>query len=158
MGDGVNIAARLESICQPGAICLSEDAYRQVTGRLDLAVTDLGPTELKNIGEPILMRGSRAARNSRSPTLRSASRSLGWPSTPSRPFRLMRQAHISPLAAVDLSSPPIQRARASRQPRPALGAPQRRSFAPAGSSVGCWRRKCALPDRDEGRKKRCQAP
>ena len=53
MGDGVNIAARLESICEPGAICLSEDAYRQVKGRLDLAVTDLGPTELKNIAEPI---------------------------------------------------------------------------------------------------------
>ncbi len=53
MGDGVNIAARLESICEPGAICLSEDAYRQVKGRLDLAVTDLGPTQLKNIAEPI---------------------------------------------------------------------------------------------------------
>ena len=53
MGDGVNIAARLESIARPGAICLSEDAYRQVKGRLDLAVTDLGPTQLKNIAEPI---------------------------------------------------------------------------------------------------------
>src|SRR5271165_3313789 len=42
MGDGVNIAARLESICAPGAICLSEDAYRQVKGRLELAVSDLG--------------------------------------------------------------------------------------------------------------------
>ncbi len=53
MGDGVNIAARLESIANPGAICLSEDAYRQVKGRLDLAVRDLGPTQLKNIAEPI---------------------------------------------------------------------------------------------------------
>ena len=53
MGDGVNIAARLEGIAAPGAICLSEDAYRQVKGRLDLAVTDLGPTQLKNIVEPI---------------------------------------------------------------------------------------------------------
>ena len=53
MGDGVNIAARLEGIAQPGAICLSEDAYRQVKGRLDLAVTDLGPTRLKNIAEPV---------------------------------------------------------------------------------------------------------
>ena len=49
MGDGVNIAARLEGVCEPGAICLSEDAYRQVKGRLDLAVTDLGKTQLKNI-------------------------------------------------------------------------------------------------------------
>ena len=53
MGDGVNIAARLEGIAKPGAICLSEDVYRQVKGRLDLAVTDLGPTQLKNIAEPI---------------------------------------------------------------------------------------------------------
>jgi adenylate cyclase len=53
MGDGVNIAARLEGIAEPGAICLSEDAYRQVKGRLDLAVTDLGQTQLKNIAEPI---------------------------------------------------------------------------------------------------------
>ena len=53
MGDGVNIAARLEGISKPGAICLSEDAYRQVKGRLDLAITDLGPTQLKNIAEPV---------------------------------------------------------------------------------------------------------
>ena len=53
MGDGVNIAARLESMAAPGAICLSEQAYWQVKGRLDLAVTDLGPTQLKNIAEPI---------------------------------------------------------------------------------------------------------
>jgi class 3 adenylate cyclase len=53
MGDGVNIAARIESIAEPGAICLSEGAYRQVKGRLDLAVSDLGQTQLKNIAEPI---------------------------------------------------------------------------------------------------------
>jgi class 3 adenylate cyclase len=53
MGDGVNIAARLEGIAKPGAICLSEDAYRQVKGRLDLKVTDLGPVPLKNIAEPL---------------------------------------------------------------------------------------------------------
>jgi TolB-like protein/class 3 adenylate cyclase len=53
MGDGVNIAARLEGVAEPGAICVSEDAYRQVKGRLDLAVRDLGPTQLKNIAEPI---------------------------------------------------------------------------------------------------------
>src|SRR5271157_244582 len=53
MGDGVNIAARIESIAAPGAICLSEQAYWQVKGRLDLAAADLGPIELKNISEPI---------------------------------------------------------------------------------------------------------
>jgi adenylate cyclase len=53
MGDGVNIAARLEGIAKPGAICLSEDAYRQMIGRLDMEVTDLGQVELKNIERPI---------------------------------------------------------------------------------------------------------
>jgi adenylate cyclase len=53
MGDGVNIAARLEGIAQPGAIYLSEDAYRQVRARLDLKVDDLGQTQLKNIVEPV---------------------------------------------------------------------------------------------------------
>ena len=53
MGDGVNIASRLEGIAKPGAICLSEQAYWQVKGRLDLKVTDLGATQLKNISEPV---------------------------------------------------------------------------------------------------------
>src|SRR6202521_1657852 len=53
MGDGINIAARLEGIAKPGTICLSEDAYRQVKARLDLGVTDLGQTQLKNIAEPV---------------------------------------------------------------------------------------------------------
>lgn len=53
MGDGVNIAARLEGVAEPGAICLSEDAYRQVRSRLDLAINDLGETTLKNIAEPL---------------------------------------------------------------------------------------------------------
>ena len=53
MGDGVNIAARLEGVAKPGGICLSEQAYWQVKGRLDLKVSDLGPTQLKNIAEPI---------------------------------------------------------------------------------------------------------
>jgi adenylate cyclase len=53
MGDSVNIASRLEGIAKPGTICLSEDAYRQVKARLDLAISDLGATQLKNIAEPI---------------------------------------------------------------------------------------------------------
>jgi adenylate cyclase len=53
MGDGVNIAARLEGIAKPGAIYLSEDAYRQVKARLDLVVSDLGEQNLKNIAEPV---------------------------------------------------------------------------------------------------------
>jgi TolB-like protein len=53
MGDGINVAARLQGVAKPGGICLSEQAYWQVKGRLDLAVTDLGPRQLKNIAEPI---------------------------------------------------------------------------------------------------------
>jgi adenylate cyclase len=53
MGDGVNIAARLEGIAKPGAICLSEQAYWQVKARLGLAVSDLGAVQLKNIAEPV---------------------------------------------------------------------------------------------------------
>jgi TolB-like protein/class 3 adenylate cyclase len=53
MGDGVNIAARLEGVCEPGGVCLSEQAYWQVKGRLDLVANDLGPIQLKNIAEPI---------------------------------------------------------------------------------------------------------
>src|SRR5215813_3478461 len=53
MGDGVNIAARLEGIARPGGICISDDAYRQVKSRLDLKVSDLGLVSLKNIAEPM---------------------------------------------------------------------------------------------------------
>ena len=53
MGDGVNIAARLEGINSPGSTCLSEDAYRQVRTRLEVAVSDLDETELKNIAQPM---------------------------------------------------------------------------------------------------------
>jgi adenylate cyclase len=53
MGDGVNIAARLEGICEPGQVCVSEDAYRQVKSRLEVQVAELGPQSLKNIAEPV---------------------------------------------------------------------------------------------------------
>jgi adenylate cyclase len=53
MGDGVNIAARLESVAEPGTICLSEDAYRQTKARLGVPIRDLGLMRLKNIAEPM---------------------------------------------------------------------------------------------------------
>jgi TolB-like protein/class 3 adenylate cyclase len=53
IGDGVNIAARLQGIAEPGGICISDDAYRQVKSRLDLKAIDLGPVPLKNIAEPL---------------------------------------------------------------------------------------------------------
>jgi adenylate cyclase len=51
--NGLNIAARLESLAKPGTISLSEDAYRQVKSRLDLVVSDLGAQSLKNIAEAV---------------------------------------------------------------------------------------------------------
>ena len=53
MGDGVNIAARLEGVCEPGRVCLSEDAYRQVRDRLKEVFVDLGERRLKNIARPV---------------------------------------------------------------------------------------------------------
>ena len=52
-GDGVNIAARLESIAQPGGICISDDTYRQIRGKLDVNFQDSGEQELKNIARPV---------------------------------------------------------------------------------------------------------
>jgi adenylate cyclase len=53
MGDGVNIAARLQGVAKPGGICLSDDAFRQVKGRLDIKVSDLGALQMKNIAKPM---------------------------------------------------------------------------------------------------------
>ncbi|WP_283813882.1 adenylate/guanylate cyclase domain-containing protein [Bradyrhizobium niftali] len=52
-GDGVNVAARLEGIAEPGGVCMSDDAYRQVRGKVDIAYDDMGPQPLKNIAEPM---------------------------------------------------------------------------------------------------------
>ena len=52
-GDGVNIAARLENIAEPGGICMSDDAYRQIRGKVDMAFEDMGSQTLKNIAEPM---------------------------------------------------------------------------------------------------------
>lgn len=52
-GDGVNIAARLEGIAEPGGVCMSEDAYRQVRGKVGIDYDDMGSQHLKNIAEPM---------------------------------------------------------------------------------------------------------
>src|SRR5215467_10540177 len=53
LGDGVNIAARLEGIAEPGGICISDDAFRQVRGKVKAAFTDIGEQSLKNIARPL---------------------------------------------------------------------------------------------------------
>jgi len=53
LGDGINIAARLEGIAEPGGICISEDAFRQVRGKVAAAFADIGEQSLKNITTPL---------------------------------------------------------------------------------------------------------
>jgi len=83
MGDGVNVAARLEGICEPGGVCLSEDAYRQVKSRLELQVADLGPQSLKNIAEPVhaylLRHGAPATQKSPQPAIKTGGVLHRWP-------------------------------------------------------------------------------
>ena len=58
-GDGVNIAARVEALASPGAICLSDNAYQQIKGKLALDVTNMGEQQLKNIAQPVRVYGVR---------------------------------------------------------------------------------------------------
>ena len=52
-GDGVNIAARLEQLAEPGGVCISAAAHEQIRGQLDVSFEDLGPQQVKNISRPI---------------------------------------------------------------------------------------------------------
>ena len=58
-GDGVNIAARVETLARPGAICLSDNAYQQIKGKLALDVRDMGEQQLKNIAQAVRVYGVR---------------------------------------------------------------------------------------------------
>jgi adenylate cyclase len=94
MGDGVNIAARLEGIAAPGAICLSEDAYRQVSGRLEMEVTDLGPTQLKNIDRQIRAYSLQVGVPAKPKPAKAVE-----PVTPAAPTQQNRHFVLAPLAA-----------------------------------------------------------
>jgi adenylate cyclase len=95
MGDAVNIAARLEGVAKPGAICLSEQAYGQVKGRLDLGVTDLGPTPLKNIAEPIRVYSLEVGVPAQAKPAKSADPVVPGARTPRK-----RRLGLAPLAAL----------------------------------------------------------
>ena len=58
-GDGVNIAARVETLARPGLMCLSDNAYQQIKGKLALDVSDMGEQQLKNIAQPVRVYGVR---------------------------------------------------------------------------------------------------
>jgi adenylate cyclase len=97
MGDGVNIAARLEGIAKPGAICLSEDAYLQVSGRLEMEVTDLGPTQLKNIDRQIRAYSLQVGVPAKPKPTKPAEPVT--PATPAAPTPQKRRFGFAPLAA-----------------------------------------------------------
>jgi len=77
-GDGVNVAARIEAFAEPGQICVSEDVWRQVRGKVEATFDDLGAQSFKNIAEPVRVFRVRAAE---APTRRAAP--LALPSKPS---------------------------------------------------------------------------
>ena len=81
LGDGVNIAARLQSMADPGGICLSETAYGYVRKVIPLAFSDLGPQKIKNIGEPVRAYALTATSTVRSRT--ETVKSLPLPDKPS---------------------------------------------------------------------------
>ena len=62
LGDGVNVAARLEGIAEPGGICVSDDVYRQVHGKLDVSFEDMGERQLKNIARGVRVYRARLRR------------------------------------------------------------------------------------------------
>ncbi len=78
LGDGVNIAARLESIAEPGGICVSSSIYDQISGKLDLGFVNIGTQSLKNIQRPIqvyrIERGGLRAPTPAAPASKPASR------------------------------------------------------------------------------------
>src|SRR5262245_56994623 len=61
LGDGVNVAARLEGIAEPGGICISSSAYDQVRGKVTVEFTDLGEQTLKNIARPVRAYAARVS-------------------------------------------------------------------------------------------------
>jgi len=95
-GDGVNIAARLEGIADPGGICISDDAQRQIRGKVDIVYDDMGPQALKNIAEPMrawrLRLGANSSGSSPPNSSREPPQSLALPDKPSiavLPFKNM---------------------------------------------------------------------
>ena len=88
-GDGVNIAARLEGTAEPGGVCVSDDAYRQVRGKVDIAFEDMGPQNLKNITEPMrawrlkMSASASAATSTKPPVKFTQTQALALPDKPS---------------------------------------------------------------------------
>ncbi|WP_151114734.1 adenylate/guanylate cyclase domain-containing protein [Hypericibacter adhaerens] len=97
LGDGVNIASRIEAVAAPGGVVLSDDAMRQVAGKVPFAFTDLGQHRLKNIARPLQLHALDLVR-SEAPPNRNGKRELALPDRPS----------IAVLPFDNLSSDPAQ--------------------------------------------------
>ncbi|WP_283815210.1 adenylate/guanylate cyclase domain-containing protein [Bradyrhizobium sp. JYMT SZCCT0180] len=101
-GDGVNILARLEGIAESGGICISDDAYRQIRGKIDFAFDDMGSQNLKNIAEPMRAWRLRIDENSCSPTAAKP------PNENARPLALPDKPSIAVLPFQNMSGDPEQ--------------------------------------------------
>jgi len=99
-GDGVNIAARLEGTAEAGGVCVSDDTYRQVRGKVDIAFQDVGLQSLKNIAEPM-----RAWRMQIDPGLFSAAMRAALPA---QPLALPDKPSIAVLPFQNMSGDPEQ--------------------------------------------------
>ena len=131
MGDGVNIAARLEGVCEPGGIRLSEDAYRQVKRRHDLAVTDLGQTQLKNIAEPIRVYSLQVSVPAQAKPAKPAEPAIqAQPPAPKRRWALARLAALTAALLVLIAGGAWYFLSANRAAPVALKAPPRLAAKP----------------------------
>jgi TolB-like protein/class 3 adenylate cyclase len=101
-GDGVNIAVRLEGIAEPGGVCISDDAYRQIRGKVEIACDDMGPQPLKNIAEP--MRAWRVRLTGQTPSTVQSGPAVSQP----RALPLPDKPSIAVLPFTNLSSDPEQ--------------------------------------------------
>jgi adenylate cyclase len=99
-GDGVNIAVRLEGIAEPGGICISDDAHRQVRGKVESTLEDMGAQTLKNIAEPM-----RAWRVRIGP---SSSPATKTPAETAQPLALPDKPSIAVLPFENMSGDPEQ--------------------------------------------------
>jgi TolB-like protein len=110
LGDGVNIAARLEGIAEPGGICISDDAFRQVRGKVDADFTDIGEQSLKNIARPLRVYRAVIESPLLSPLLRAGEGSAGSArvGAAERPLELPGKPSIAVLPFQNMSGDPEQ--------------------------------------------------
>ena len=101
-GDGVNVAARLEGLAEPGGLCLSGTAYETVRGKLDLQVEDMGEQRVKNIARPVRVYRAQPAGGVAAPN-------HGPPEADTVALDLPDKPSLAVLPFVNMSADPDQR-------------------------------------------------